>query len=75
MQAIRGTRHGTDAFLHDTGVDFRGFHIGVAHQLPDNPDIDTVFEKVPSVTVAIHAFCVDCRMMIPYNLMDQIHHF
>ncbi|MDX2453427.1 hypothetical protein [Desulfosarcina sp.] len=36
------------------GVDLSGFHIRMAHQFLDDPDIDAIFEQVGGVSRLLH---------------------
>ena len=53
-KGIQGTGHRCQVFLHDMGVDLSGFHIRMAHQFLDDPDIDAIFEQVGGVSRLLH---------------------
>ena len=45
---IQRTLNRVNVLFHDVGIDFGGFHAGMAHEFLNHPDIDPVFQQVRS---------------------------
>lgn len=45
-QRIQGALNRVNALFHHMGVDLRGFHVRMSHELLDHPDIHPVFQQV-----------------------------